>query len=82
MGKKIIKATDTAGVVTYTEKTTTLVDDIVDGLTAPLSAVSSDDKTFVSMSILGKTAVMHLAAGIFVGDRYGESVPVLGQGRI
>jgi len=80
MGIKITKTT-VDGVVVYTEATTTLLDDLITGATGAFGIFSPDETIFHSASVVAKTSLVNMAAGFFVGDRFGDSVPFLGQGR-
>lgn len=67
---------------TYTVSEVSLTDYITAPLTGFFSALSSEESDiFYDTKTVGVIGVGMLAAGIFAGDRYGDSIPVLGRGR-
>lgn len=72
------KVTEKDGQLTVVE--TSMVDTAVDVVTAPLK-VASKEKTYYSNSTLGWASIAFLAAGVFIGDRFGDKIPLLGQRR-
>jgi len=77
MGTKITKASDG----TLAEVTTTLTDDLVAAVMSPLKVLESEPTEFVSPRVAGMAALGYGVAGIFVGDKFGDSIPVLGGRR-
>jgi hypothetical protein len=77
MGTKITKASDG----TLAEVTTTLIDDLVAAVMSPLKVLESEPTEFVSPRVAGMAALGYGVAGIFVGDKFGDSIPVLGGRR-
>jgi hypothetical protein len=77
MGTKITKASDGA----LAEVTTTLTDDLVAAVMSPLKVLESEPTEFVSPRVAGMAALGYGVAGIFVGDKFGDSIPVLGGRR-
>jgi hypothetical protein len=77
MGTKITKASDG----TLAEVTTTLIDDLVAAVMSPLKVLESEPTEFVSPHVAGMAALGYGVAGIFVGDKFGDSIPVLGGRR-
>lgn len=77
---KIIKS-GTAAAPVYTESATTLTDALVGGLVAPLKAFDSKNVEFVDVGTAGRQVLVGMGIGFFLGDRFGESVPLIGQGR-
>jgi hypothetical protein len=78
MSSKITKATDD----TLTEVATTLTDDFVAAVMAPLKVLESEPTEFYAPRVAGMAAVGYGIAGIFVGDKWGDSIPLLGGRRI
>jgi len=74
---KITKAADG----TLTEVATTLVDDVIAAAVSPLKAFESEPTEFVAPRVAGIAALGFAAAGVFVGDKHGESIPLLGGRR-
>lgn len=77
---KIVKS-GTADQPVYTESATTLFDAVLTGLMAPFKALSGGDKEFVSVKDVAIGTAAVAAGSIFIGDRFGAKIPVLGGGR-
>lgn len=79
---KVIKTVNAEGVASYTEEDTTLVGDLLSGVTSVFSVFTAGEPTtFVSEKTCGMTALAAVVGGIFVGDKYGDSIPLLGGRR-
>lgn len=79
MAKIVVGGTDASP--TYTKVATTLTDNIVTGATAALGVLSDDQTTFYDKKAMGTAAAVNLAAGIVIGDKFGDKIPVLGGRR-
>lgn len=77
---KIVK-TGTAAAPVYTESPATLTDMFVGGLMAPLNAFNTKNEEFVDIGTAGRQTLIGMGVGFFLGDRFGDSVPLIGQGR-
>lgn len=77
---KIVKS-GTAQQPVYTESETTLMDSVLSCLMAPFKALSGADKEFISVGDVAVGAAALAAGSIFIGDRFGAKIPVLGGGR-
>jgi hypothetical protein len=74
---KITKGTDG----TFTEVETTLVDDLMSALASPLKVLEGEPTEFVSPRVAAFAAIGYGLGGVMVGDRWGDSIPVLGGKR-
>lgn len=77
---KITRAVDAAGAVTYSEVTQTFVEQVIDSALLPLSALSENNE-FISKQQAGVAMLGGVAGGVFLGDKYGDRIPVLGGRR-
>lgn len=71
----------TTAAPTYTKTETSFTDKVILGVTAPLAIMSSDETEFYSKDDVAVASVVGVAAGVFLGDKFGDSIPVLGQRR-
>lgn len=79
---KITVSQDAAGDDVFTKEDTALQDYIVAPITGLFGNFTSDEsKVFHDEASVGIMALGFMAGGVFVGDRYGDSIPILGQGR-
>lgn len=79
MSKMITKG-GTAEAPTYVETDQTLVDNLVDTVTSPLSAFT-ESKEFVNKQDAAQQVLIGAAAGFVAGDIFGGKVPILGGRR-
>lgn len=81
MSKIVISGTDAQPV--YTKTDTTIADTLKLAVMAPLGIMGSDTnkKTFYSEDDIAVASVGALAAGVFIGDKWGGKIPVLGGRR-
>lgn len=63
-----------------TVEETGLMTDIVDAAMLPLGVFSQEEK-YVSQKVAGAATIGFAAAGFVLGDRFGDKVPLIGQGR-
>lgn len=79
MSKVVIGGTSANPTVTRTE--TTIADRLTKAVTAPLGILSDDETTFYGEVDMAYASLTAVAAGVFIGDRWGDKIPVLGQRR-
>lgn len=63
-----------------TENKSTLVQDLVDGLTAPLGITKTQEET-ISARAGALAAIGYFIGGVVVGDRWGDRIPLIGGRR-
>lgn len=79
---KIIKTVSPEGDATYTEESTTLIGDVVSGVTSVFSVFSAaEPTTFVSEKTCGMAVIASMVGGLFIGDKYGDRIPLIGGRR-
>lgn len=81
MAKKITRTQVGTDPATYVETNMTLVDQVTGVVSSVFKVFSDDDAVFYPERTVGLGFLGGMAAGVFVGDRFGESIPVLGQRR-
>lgn len=75
---KVVKKTAEDGAVTYEEVETSILDDVISAVTAPLAIfMAEDEPEFVSRKTQGFTALGGLGFGAYGGRRWGDNVPLL-----
>lgn len=79
---KITKTSDGAGGFTYTEVETTLVDDMVAAVVSPFKVLETEPTEFHSPRVAAYAALGYGIGGVMVGDRWGDSIPLLGGNRV
>lgn len=81
MSKIVVSGTTAAPVFTKTD--TTITDKLTLAVMAPLGLMGSDaDKNeFYSKDDIAIASVGGIAAGVFIGDKWGSKIPVLGGRR-
>lgn len=77
---KLVAAADATG-VTKTE--TTLIDNVLGGVTSIMKIASTEDAntTYYSEKAVGQAVIGALVGGFVIGDRWGDRVPFLGGHR-
>lgn len=75
LGDRITEAEDG----TFTKEEGTLTNGLIDAVMAPINVMSAEKK-YVSVQTAGLSALGYGLGGIFVGDRYGHKIPVIGGG--
>jgi hypothetical protein len=76
------KVTKSAVDGTLTEVATTITDDLVLAISSPFKLFETEPTEFVAPRVAAMAAVGGLAGGIMVGDKWGDSIPVLGGRRV
>lgn len=79
MSKAIIAA-DATGV---TKTDTTIIDNVLGGVTSILKVASTEDAntTYYSDKAVGQAVLAGMVGGFMIGDRFGDKVPFLGGRR-
>jgi hypothetical protein len=79
---KITRTVDGAGAVSYAEVEMTLTDEVVAAAAAPLKIMESDASEYLPPRVSALAAFGYGSFCIFAGDKWGESIPVLGGHRV
>lgn len=79
---KITKTVAANGDVTLTEVATTLIDDMILAVGSPFKVFQAEDTEFYSPSVAGYAFIGAGVGGVWVGDKFGASIPLLGGRRI
>jgi predicted alpha/beta hydrolase family esterase len=82
MGIEVKKVIAADGSVTYTGTETTFVDDATSAILAPVSLFSASNDEFVSKKTAGMASIAWGAAGVVVGERWGQSRAEQGKSRL
>lgn len=67
--------------VTLTAVDMTFVDEVIEVIKSPFALFESETKVYLPARTVGLGVVGGLAGGIFLGDRFGASIPLLGGRR-
>lgn len=81
MAMKITRTVAPDGTVVYSETAQTLVDTLTASFVAPFAVLAADSNEYYSKQMVGQSMLIAGMAGVVIGDRYGESIPLLGRHR-